>query len=177
MTVETPILSRDAGHCAQTPSRRMAYALAVFTALAAHAAMPPAASAADAFDSLRGSWAGGGSVTFSGGESEKLRCTARYSGGGSSLALNVKCASASAQINLSGSLDARGNKVSGDWNESSYGISGDANGSVSGGSVRLKISGGASGYLTLNVSGSHHSIALSTQGVAITGVNVSLNRR
>ena len=177
MTVETSLLSRDAGHFARNPPRWGAYALAVSTALAAQGAMTAGAHAADAFDSLKGSWAGGGSVTFSGGETEKLRCTARYSGGGSSLALNVKCASASAQINLSGSLDASGNKVSGDWNESSYGISGDANGSVSGGSVRLKISGGASGYLTLNVSGSHHSIAMSTKGVSVTGVNVSLNRR
>ena len=101
----------------------------------------------------------------------------RITGGGSNLGLNVRCASTSAQINLTGNLDASGNKVSGDWNESSYGLSGSANGSASGGNVRLKISGAANGYLTLNVSGSQHSIAMSTQGTPVTGVNVSLARR
>jgi hypothetical protein len=141
-------------------------------------AMPaPSASAAEAFGALNGSWSGSGSASFASGETEKLRCTARYSGGGNNLSIGLKCASASAQINLTGSLDASGNKVSGDWSENSYGLSGDAHGSTNGGSVRLKISGGANGYLTLNVSGNRHTVALSTQGASLTGVNVSLGRR
>ena len=139
-------------------------------------AAPSVANAAEAFNALKGSWSGSGSVSFSSGESEKLRCTARYTGGGSNLAFNMKCASTSAQINLSGDLSG-GNKVSGSWNESSYGLSGDASGSASGNSVRVRISGGANGYLTLNVSGSRHTLALSTQGSPVSGVNVSLNRR
>jgi hypothetical protein len=141
-------------------------------------AMPSShADAASAFDALKGSWSGSGNAKFAGGETEKLRCTARYSGGGSNLAINLKCASASAQINLSGSLGANGNKVSGDWSESSYGLSGDAYGSTSDGSVRLKISGGTNGYLTLSVSGNRHTVALSSQGSTLTGVNVTLARR
>lgn len=135
------------------------------------------AHAADAFNALKGSWSGSGSASFAGGETEKLRCTARYGGGGSSLSLSLKCASASAQINLTGSLDASGNKVSGTWNESSFGQSGDAYGSTSGGTVRLKISGTQSGYLTLNVSGNRHTVAISTKGSTLAGVNVSLGRR
>ena len=134
------------------------------------------ASASEAFDSLKGSWSGGGSVSFSSGESEKLRCTARYTGGGSNLGFNMKCASSSAQINLTGDLSG-GSKVSGSWSENSYSLSGNASGSASGTSVRVKISGGANGYLTLSVSGSRHTIALSTQGSPVSGVNVSLNRR
>ena len=145
--------------------------------IAAIAAVPQTASAADAFNALKGSWSGGGRASFAGGESEKLRCTARYSGGGSNLSINLKCASASAQINLTGNLDANGNKVSGDWSENSFGLSGDAYGSTNGGSIRLKISGGASGYLTLNVSGNRHTVALSSQGTTLSGVNVSLGRR
>lgn len=153
------------------------FAIPALATLILSAALSSTAHAAEAFDALKGSWAGGGSISFSSGESEKLRCTARYSGGGVNLALNVKCASTSAQINLTGNLDAKGNKVSGDWNENSYGLNGDANGATSGGSIRVKISGGASGYLTLNVSGSHHTIAMSTQGTPVSGVNVSMNRR
>lgn len=135
------------------------------------------ASAADAFNALKGSWSGGGSASFAGGQSEKLRCTARYSGGGSNLGLSIRCASASAQINLTGNLDANGNKVSGDWAENSFGLSGGAYGSTSGGSVRLKINGDASGYMTLNVSGNRHTVAVSAQGTSLTGVNISLGRR
>ena len=145
--------------------------------LASIIAMPSGARAAEAFSALDGSWSGSGTASFAGGETEKLRCTARYSGGGASLALNLKCASASAQINLTGSLDANGNKVSGDWNENSFGLSGGANGTANGGSIRLRISGGASGYLTLNVSGNRHTVALSSQGTSLSGVNVSLARR
>lgn len=153
---------------------RLSFAVPVFI-LASTCFQP--AHATEAFDALRGGWSGGGRVSFQSGEAEKLKCSARYSGGGSNLNLNVKCASASAQISLSSNLSAHGGKVSGEWNESSYGLSGGAYGSTSGGSVRLKISGSASGYLTLTVSGSHHTIALSTQGTPVTGVNVSLNRR
>lgn len=157
-------------------SAAAALASAVLTCVAVTAPISPA-HAAEAFDSLKGSWSGSGSAKFSGGETEKLRCTARYSGGGSNLALSLKCASASAQINLTGSLDASGNKVSGDWNESSFGQSGEAHGTTSGGTVRLRISGTMSGYLTLNVSGNRHTVAISSQGSTLSGVNVSLGRR
>jgi hypothetical protein len=151
---------------------------AVFSAFAAAAILSPSdARAAEAFSALKGSWSGGGTASFAGGETEKLRCTARYTGGGQNLGLNLRCASASAQINLTGSLDSNGNKVSGDWSENSFGLSGGANGSTNGGSVRLRISGGANGYLTLNVSGNRHTVALSSQGTSLSGVNVSLARR
>jgi hypothetical protein len=135
------------------------------------------AGAAEAFDALKGNWSGGGSASFASGESEKLRCTARYAGGGSNLSLSLRCASSSAQINLTGNLDANGNRVSADWNESSFGLSGSGGGTTSGGTVRMKISGGINGYLTLNVSGNRHTVAISSQGSTLTGVNVSLGRR
>lgn len=149
----------------------------LFTGLVTSVALPASANAADAFDALKGNWSGGGSASFAGGETEKLRCTARYGGGGSSLSLSLKCASSSAQINLTGNLDANGNKVSGNWAENSFGQSGDAYGSTSGGSVKLRISGTQSGFLTLNVSGNRHTVAISTKGSTLQGVNVSLGRR
>lgn len=141
------------------------------------ALMATPAPAADAFAALKGAWSGGGSASFEGGQKEKLRCSAHYSGGGDNLSLNLKCASASAQINLTGSLEANGNKVSGNWSENSFGMGGDAHGSTSGGSVRLRISGDVTGTLTLNVSGGSHSVAFATSTASLRGVNVSLSRR
>lgn len=161
-----------------SPSRLSTFASALFAgALGIGFAPATEAHAADAFNALKGSWSGSGTARFSSGETERLRCNARYSGGGSSLSLLLRCASASAQINLSGNLDARGRIVIGDWRESSFGLSGSARGSASKNSVRLKIRGGANGFLTLNVSGNRHSVAVSTQGTALTGVNVSMRRR
>jgi hypothetical protein len=164
-----------------TRPRRQSNGLAMAAALATLTAgtlLPAtAASAAPAFDALKGGWAGSGTARFAGGETEKLRCTARYAGGGSNLSLSLKCASSSAQINLTGQLSANGNKVSGSWNESSFGQSGDANGTTSGGSVRLRISGTQSGFLTLNVTGRSHTVAISTKGSTLQSVNVSLGKR
>jgi hypothetical protein len=160
-----------------TPLRRVLIMALVPLALTFALLMATPAPAADAFNALKGSWSGSGSASFAGGESEKLRCTARYSGGGDNLNLSLKCASSSAQINLTGSLEANGNKVSGDWAENSFGKSGGAFGRAEGGSVRLRISGDAKGYLTLNVSGGRHTVALSTSDSTLKGVNVSLGRR
>jgi hypothetical protein len=155
------------------------FARATLAALALGAALlaPQPARSADSFNSLKGGWSGGGSAKFSGGQSEKLRCSARYSGGASNLALNIKCASASAQINLVGQLSASGKKVSGGWSENSFGLSGSASGSKTATGVRLRISGGATGYLSLTVTGNRHSFALSSQGTPLTGVNVTMRRR
>lgn len=154
-----------------------AWLAALALALAAAILTPLPASAADPFNSLKGGWSGGGSAKFTGGQSEKLRCTARYSGGGANLAMNIRCASASAQINLTGNLSASGNKVSGGWNENSFGLSGSANGSKTATGVRLRISGSTTGFLTLTVTGNRHSFALSSQGTPLSGVNVSMRRR
>ncbi|MGQ0456908.1 MAG: hypothetical protein ACT4OU_07590 [Hyphomicrobium sp.] len=157
--------------------RQLAKLMWIATLAVAAALAAPAPARADAFSALKGGWSGGGSAKFTGGQSEKLRCTARYSGGGTNLALNIKCASASANINLTGNLSANGNRVSGGWNENSFGLSGSAAGSRSATGVRLKISGSTSGYLTLSVAGNSHSFALSSQGTPLTGVHVSMRRR
>lgn len=137
----------------------------------------PQAHATEAFNALKGNWSGGGHVHFQSGETEKLRCTAHYSSGGSSLSISIRCASTSAQIDLSGDLSGGGSNVSGHWHESAYGLSGGAHGSASASGVRLRISGDAQGSMVLNVSGSQQTVALSTTGTTVTGVNVSMHRR
>jgi len=158
------------------PTRR-AHA-AILSALAAFAiASPSPAGAVEAFNALKGSWSGSGTASFEGGQTEQLRCSAHYSGGGDTISINLKCASASAQINLQGSLEASGNRVSGVWSETSYGMSGDAFGSASGSTVRLRISGGATGTLALSVSGSSQSVSVTTKTATLRSVSVRMRRR
>lgn len=132
---------------------------------------------AEAFDALMGSWSGGGVARFAGGETERLRCTAHYAGGGARLSLTLKCASASAQINLVGGLDAKGERITGAWSESAFGQSGDVTGTTHGGSVQLQISGGATGTMTLNVAGDRHTVSVATEDMSLSGVNVALARK
>ena len=137
-----------------------------------------AGARADApFAGLHGSWSGSGTANFEGGRRERITCRAYYGGGGSSINLSLRCATQSTQVNLQGSLAASGNRVHGDWTESSFGASGSAAGNASGGTMRLRLSGGASGTLVVSTSGSSQSVSISTNGVALQGVSISMHRR
>lgn len=138
-----------------------------------------AASAAAPFDGLDGRWSGGGHATFDSGQRESLRCNATYrtGSGGSSLTMHLRCASASATIHLQGNLRASGSRVSGSWSESTYGVGGDASGSASGGSMRLRFSGSTAGTLSVSLGRSSQSVAISAHGSTLRGVNVNLSRR
>ena len=159
---------------ARTP-RFLLSALAIGAAIAASAATP--ALSADAFSALKGRWSGAGKATFAGGQSEKLRCSAQYAGGGANLILNLKCASPSAQINLKSDLSSRGNKVSGIWSESNFGQSGALNGSQTNSGLRLRVSGTTAGMMTIAVSGNRQSVYLSSPGSTMTGVSIGMGRR
>ena len=56
-------------------------------------APPSGLEAADpsVFDTLLGSWRGGGQLQLSEGRSERLKCNAYYTGGGSRLGLTILC--------------------------------------------------------------------------------------
>ncbi len=137
------------------------------------------ASAASPFAGLDGRWSGGGHASFEGGQRESLRCNATYrtGGSGSSLVMHLRCASASATIHLQGNLRARGSRVSGSWSESTYGVGGDASGSASGGSMRLRFSGSTAGSMSVSLGRSSQSVSISAHGSALRSVNVSLSRR
>lgn len=167
-------IAADGASCAMRahPSVLMTVAILAIAVLCTTPVM-----SADAFDALQGQWSGGGSARFASGQTERLRCTSRYSGGGENLNLNLRCASASAQINLSGILDADSSRVSGRWTETSFGLTGQVSGSTQGGSVRLSISGGTTGSVTLNVAGDRHTFKLSSNGTSLTAVDVTLARR
>ena len=155
---------------ARTP-RRLAAAAGALVLLSG------AARAEAPFAGLNGAWSGGGTASFEGGRSERLSCKAYYSGGGTSLSLSLRCATASANINLHGSLAASGSRVHGEWSEASYGVSGNAAGSASPGSLRLRLSGGTSGTMVVSTSGASQSVSISTGGPSLRGVNVNLHKR
>jgi hypothetical protein len=152
-------------------------AAAVGLILLAGAATPPALAQSSAFAGLAGAWSGSGHIRLDQGQSEAIRCSATYipRGGGTALGLSLRCASASGRVELRASLSASGGHVSGSWEERTYNLSGRVSGSASGGTLRLSITGGISGSMTVTTSGGSQSISVRTDS-AIRGVSVSLRR-
>ena len=102
----------------------------------------------------------------------KLRAEKRRNGAWASL----RCASASGRVELRATLSASGSRVSGSWEERSYGLGGQVSGTASGNSLRLTFSGGLSGSMTVTTTGGSQSISVRTDISALQGVSVNLRR-
>ncbi len=146
-------------------------ALALVTVLPVMAATP--------FEGLEGSWSGTGKIHFEGGQSEQIRCTAYYtlSDGGGRLGLAIRCASASNKIELRGRLAHNGGQVAGNWEERTFNAEGTATGRAIDGGVTLRLSGTVSGSMSVSVARGRQTVAISTQGSGLRGVQITLNRR
>ncbi|MBU1211155.1 MAG: hypothetical protein KJ587_07775 [Alphaproteobacteria bacterium] len=135
------------------------------------------ASAAGPFETLLGSWGGSGTYRLASGKSEKLRCDAYYTGGGTQLGMVVRCSGGENKIEIRSKLSASGNNLSGHWEERTFNAEGSATGRVSDGHISLGISGAVSGSMSVEFSRSRQTVAISTQGTELAGVDVSLSRK
>ncbi len=127
------------------------------------------------FDTLLGSWRGSGQIQLDSG-SERLQCNAYYTGGGSQLGMAIRCQSESSNVEIRSKLSLSGNRISGSWEERTFNASGSASGTASNGRISLRVSGGVTGSMTVNYSKSRQSVAISTQGIALKSVSISLTR-
>ena len=154
-------------------ARRSTVAVALIGLALAGAATP---SVADALDHLNGNWSGSGQFRLENGRTESLRCNANYLPRREALGLALRCASSSNRIELRANLVARGNRVSGTWEERSYNVSGSVSGVGAGNSLRLGINGGLSGSMVVTTTGGSQSISVRTDGAALRGINIRLRR-
>ncbi len=136
----------------------------------------PAIAADGALAGLAGSWGGNGSIKYTDGSTERMRCNARYSGGGADMSMAINCSSSARNINISGRLHSSGGRVSGSWAESNLGVSGGASGSASPGHLSLGLGGGVSGSMSVNYSSSRQSVSISVAGAALQSVSMSLGK-
>ena len=136
--------------CSPTPSRvsvrRFSGALAAL-ALSLSIAQPACA------EGLAGSWSGNGSVQLPTGDTEKARCKATFHKAGSkSYSMNAVCASSSARVAQTASLEqVSSNKFAGDFTNSEYNVSGTITITVNGDSLNAFLSGGG-GVARINMS-------------------------
>ena len=133
------------------------------------------AQAATLLDRLMGSWSGSGQIRYDDGQSEGIRCTAYYTGGSDRLRLAIRCRSDSTEVEIRGLLTRQGEKLAGTWEERTFNVSGEASGGVAGDKMSLSIAGGAfSGSMTVAYAGLRQVVTISTQGIRMRSVHVTL---
>jgi hypothetical protein len=149
-------------------------------ALALLLASGVAASANDTFKQMAGNWHGGGTLDYANGAHERVTCRAAYNvQGGSNLQLAIRCASESSRIDLTGSAQESGGRVTGRWNEASRNVGGQLSGTAQGNSVRVVASSPVfSASLDLTTQGAKQSVSIRSQDPQsqIRGATLSLSR-
>jgi hypothetical protein len=128
---------------------------------------------------LAGSWGGSGTARFEGGQSERLNCRGHYTikAGGSGVGLALRCASASAKIDMRSSLVVQNGRVTGSWEERTFNAMGSVSGKASPGSLSLANSGGGlSGSMSMTFTGSSQSVRITASGTSLKGVSINLRR-
>src|SRR5579863_4500120 len=132
------------------------------------------------FTAMAGEWSGGGVLNTSDGQHERLRCRAAYDvgGTGAELRLNLRCASASYNFDLTSQVRYRGGAISGSWSEASRNASGTISGRAGSGRIEASAMGqNFSAALSLETRGNRQFVTLRPRGTNIAQVSLELERR
>jgi hypothetical protein len=138
------------------------------------------ADAAEGFGSLAGSWSGAGTISTTGGNSERIRCRVSYSvtPTGAGLHQDLRCASDSYNFQVSSDIINQGGSLSGTWTEVTRQASGNVSGRVNGSNIQVAVSGPAfSAGLSIVTSGNKQSVNIRPRGGDIADVSLSLSRQ
>jgi hypothetical protein len=139
---------------------------------------PAGAADSPTVAALLGAWSGGGTVRYTDGSGEAIRCTAYYTGGGNELRMAIQCQSKSNPIHIRSRLRIDGSRASGDWEERTFNANGKASGQSGSSSMSLNLSGGGfSGSMSVSFSKSRHTVNISTQGIGMSQALITLDRR
>jgi hypothetical protein len=134
---------------AQALFATLAMTLAVTTAPAVDAAP----QAVGPFANLDGWWGGEGRLRFKDGKQENVKCRATYfiEGGGNDLKQTIRCASGSGKIEVKGAVHHADGKLSGDWTETVYNVTGVLDGAATPRGFRVSIKGTNGTTLSANM--------------------------
>jgi hypothetical protein len=101
------------------------------------------ADPASPFKDLPGRWVGDGRLGFKEGKFETVKCRATYflSDDGIELKQNIRCASASGNVEVKSEIKHNGDQLAGKWNELIYNVGGDLSGQVTPAGFRITVRG------------------------------------
>lgn len=130
-------------------------------------------------DAFAGTWSGSGTMKPSDGPRERVRCKVAYNikKPGSSLKLDLRCASEAYKMILSANIDQNGTALSGNWFESEYRQGGKISGTSADGLIEARIEGDAvAALVTIRTKGNHQSFVMEAPGAWVSQVAIELNR-
>jgi hypothetical protein len=131
------------------------------------------------FAGMSGVWSGRGTISLEGGAREAIRCRATYAvrSDGNALQQTLRCASDSYKIELTSNVVASGGRLTGTWSEATRNVSGDVEGTTSGGRFHVVVRAGTfSADLALTTRGNSQSVVIRTDGSEFKGANITLTR-
>lgn len=139
------------------------------------------AQKAGPFGRLAGQWSGKGTIDFSDGTHEPIRCKAAYDvlEDQRTLQLNIRCASESYNFDLHGSATNEHGSITGNWNEATRAIGGTLEGKADDGRFHvIATSSVFSATLTMITHGNRQSVAIRSQNPQSTlrGASIALQR-
>ena len=128
------------------------------------------------FAGFDGAWSGSGTISLSDGSTERLRCRADYKVDKTGLGLKqtLRCASDSYRFDLASDVTSQGERVSGQWTETSRNVFGSLQGTAGGGRIDVMVEApGFTASLTLRANGNRQTVQISSKG-DIRGVSITM---
>jgi hypothetical protein len=156
--------------------RSLVCAAALFAAVGLSSGAAYAQSAP--FTGMAGVWSGNGTISLEDGSKERIRCKATYavSNDGTGLNQSLLCASDSYKFELKSDVKAKGGELSGNWAETTRGVTGSLEGKASAGKFNVDVSSPAfNAKLTLTTVGNKQQVSITSDG-QFKGANIALNR-
>lgn len=132
------------------------------------------------FAAMAGTWTGGGTIELTGEIKENLRCRANYNYGAAnnSLALNIRCASDNYKFELTSNVVDRGGRISGQWSEATYNVTGSINGRVAGNKVMaVAQSDGLNADIAVTTTGNQQSVTITPKSTYVISVQIAMAKR
>jgi hypothetical protein len=134
-------------------------------------------AAANPLGEMAGYWTGAGSVTLSGGNTERVKCAVIYkvSDDGGQIKQSIRCASTDYTINATAELRVKGEQVSGNWEEKTYSAVGEVSGRYTGESLVLSIQGANfTAAMNVSLSACKQSISIAPKGLDVNRISIGL---
>ena len=141
------------------------------------------ASPAGVFSGLDGSWRGDGSIRWTSGETERIRCQGTYEvdRSGDRLEQHLTCASDTSKLIITSSIvyNPEAGVITGSWNEGSHNIGGWVSGNASPTAIDALVQSSDkkfSSKVSVVTRGQQQTVSIVPQGLDVTAVTVALRR-
>jgi hypothetical protein len=151
--------------------------VAVANNAAADHVVPQQAAEPSSLDALVGRWTGEGKLGFSEGKFENVKCRVTYlkTEVANHLKQNIRCASASGNIEVLSELEQNGTALTGKWTETVRNMNGELSGQTTPAGFRVEIKGAdLSANMDIMVRGTRQMVEIQFNNSTLIGLTLML---